>query len=82
MGEQSSLEFDLTFGDVLLHKQAFVITSTQNHQIIHLFLLNMSCLHSSKGGSGHLFFPNLKSPLLSSRCYYQNFAFDVINTGN
>ena len=48
---------------------AFVVTSTQNHQIIHLlniieilnkfYLICLHCLHLSKSGSGHLFFPDL-----------------------
>ena len=44
-------------------------------------MIYLHCLHSSKRRSGHLFFPDLKSLLFSSRCYYQNFEFNVINTG-
>ena len=74
---------------------ALVVTSTQNHWIIHLFdiietlnkftifqdhwirkfsnnidlrKVDFHCLHSWKRGSGHLFFPDLKSLLFIATC--------------
>ena len=75
--------------DMISLNRAFVVTSTQNHQIIHLFIIYStkhffmsSLLTFVKTRERSLIFSWLKKSSFLKSMLLPNFAFDVINTGN